>query len=104
MTNVLKGLTLELLYKLGAGWITLWVLMLWFAPNMFFEMGGVEPTDDLRVMARYLGLAMAAIAGFHWIIPMWSGDDIKKFAQVTAAPVGGFPPDERLRPLCGNNA
>jgi hypothetical protein len=58
--------------------------MLWFAPNMFFEMGGVEPTDDLRGMARYLGLAMAAIAGFHWIIPMWSGDDIKKFAQVTA--------------------
>ena len=53
--------------------------MLWFAPKMFFEMGGVEPTDGLRVMARYLGLAMAAIALFHLSIPMWAEENIKKF-------------------------
>ena len=64
--------------------------MLWFAPKMFFEMGGVEPTDNLRVMARYLGLAMAAITLFHLSIPMWAEENIKKFSQVTAALWGAF--------------
>jgi hypothetical protein len=49
---------------------------------MFFEMGGVEPSNDLRGMARYLGLAMAAIALFHLSIPMW--------AEETAALWGAF--------------
>jgi len=49
---------------------------------------GFTPTDDLLMMGTYMGVSMLAIGAIHWFIPMYAGDNLKKYGMV-AAPIWG---------------
>ena len=77
-------MNLSLVFKLAAGFMILWVLQMWFLPSMVEETFGWNSSPDLRVLMRYMGMAMAALATLHWTLPMWSGENLSNFGMVSA--------------------
>jgi len=77
-------MNLSLVFKLAAGFMALWVLQMWFLPSMVEETFGWNSSPDLRVLMRYMGMAMAALATLHWTLPMWSGENLSNFGMVSA--------------------
>ena len=77
-------MNLSLVFKLAAGFMVLWVLQMWFLPSMVEETFGWNSSPDLRILMRYMGMAMAALATFHWTLPMWAGENLSNFGMVSA--------------------
>ena len=77
-------MNLSLVFKLAAGFMVLWVLQMWFLPAMVEETFGWNSSPDLRVLMRYMGMAMAALATLHWTLPMWAGEKLSNFGMVSA--------------------
>ena len=77
-------MNLSLVFKLAAGFMVLWVLQMWFLPSMVEETFGWNSSPDLRVLMSYMGIAMAALATFHWTLPMWARENLSNFGMVTA--------------------
>ena len=77
-------MNLSLVFKLAAGFMVLWVLQMWFLSAMVEETFGWNSSPDLRVLMRYMGMAMAALATLHWTLPMWAGEKLSNFGMVSA--------------------
>jgi len=81
-------MNLNNLFKIGAVWNGLFGGMMLFAGSAVMEGFGFTPTDDLLMMGTYMGVSMLAIGAIHWFIPMYAGDNLKKYGMV-AAPIWG---------------
>lgn len=75
---------LSLIFKVAAVFMGLWVLQMWFAPSMVMETFGWDSSPSLLVLLRYMGMAMAALAAFHWTLPMWAVDNLSNFGMLSA--------------------
>ena len=76
-------MNLATVFKAAAVFMGMWILGMWFAPELIMDQYGWEYTLGLKMMMRFMGLAMAALATLHWLIPEWSGNNISKFGMVT---------------------
>ena len=83
-------MNLNNLFKIGAVWNGLFGVMMLFAGSTVMEGLGFTPTDDLLMMGTYMGVSMLAIGAIHWFIPMYAGDNLKKFGMVAAPIWGGY--------------
>ena len=75
---------LKLVFKIGAVWLGLFGVMMLFAGQMTIESFGMEATNDMVNLARWMGVAMLTIAGIHWVIPMWVEDNLNNFGMFSA--------------------
>ena len=76
-------MNLATVFKAAAVFMGMWILGMWFAPELIMDQYGWEYTLGLKMMMRFMGLAMAALATLHWLIPELSGNNISKFGIVT---------------------
>ena len=51
---------------------------------MMAEQNGIEFTTDIGVISRGQAIAFAAIATYHWVISLWGGVNMSKFALITS--------------------
>jgi|TARA_B100001105_G_scaffold145510_1_gene116584 uncharacterized membrane protein len=79
-----KYMNLKLVFKIGAVWLGLFGALMLFAGQMTIESFGMEATNDMVNLARWMGLAMLTIAGIHWVIPMWVEDNLNNFGMFSA--------------------
>ena len=77
-------MNLKLVFKIGAVWLGLFGVMMLFAGQMTIESFGIEATNDMVNLARWMGLAMLTIAGIHWVIPMWAENNLNNFGMFSA--------------------
>ena len=77
-------MNLKLVFKIGAVWLGLFGALMLFAGQMTIESFGMEATNDMVNLARWMGLAMLTIAGIHWVIPMWVEDNLNNFGMFSA--------------------
>jgi len=77
-------MNLNNLFKIGAVWNGLFGAMMLFAGSTVMEGFGFTPTDDLLMMSTYMGVSMLAMGAFHWFIPMYASDNLKKYGMVVA--------------------
>ena len=83
-------MNLNNLFKIGAVWNGLFGAMMLFAGSTVMEGFGFTPTDDLLMMGTYMGVSMLAMGAFHWFIPMYASDNLKKYGMVVAPIWGAF--------------
>ena len=83
-------MNLNNLFKIGAVWNGLFGAMMLFAGSTVMEGFGFTPTDDLLMMGTYMGVSMLAIGAILWFIPIYAGDNLKKFGMVSAPIWGAF--------------
>ena len=76
-------MNLTTVFRAAAVFMGMWILGMWFAPQMIMDQYAWQYTPGLKMMMRFMGLAMASLATLHWLIPEWSGDNISKFGMVT---------------------
>lgn len=76
-------MNLTTVFRAAAVFMGMWILGMWFAPQMIMDQYSWQYTPGLKMMMRFMGLAMASLATLHWLIPEWSGDNISKFGMVT---------------------
>ena len=74
-------MNLATVFKAAAVFMGMWILGMWFAPELIMDQYGWEYTLGLKMMMRFMGLSMAALATLHWLIPEWSGNNISKFGM-----------------------
>jgi len=77
-------INLSLLFKIGALFVLPWALGFFFAPEMMAEQNGIEYTTDIGIISRGQAIAFAAIATYHWVISLWGGNNMSKFALITS--------------------
>ncbi|MEC9006570.1 MAG: hypothetical protein VX731_00440 [Candidatus Neomarinimicrobiota bacterium] len=78
-------MNLSLVFKIGAVWLLMWALMNMFMPDMA-NIYGFTLSTELKSIMRGFGVSLLSLAVLHWVIPMWSGDNMPNFGQV----VGGL--------------
>ena len=76
-------MNLRIVFRAAAVFMGMWILGMWFAPQMIMDQYGWQYTPGLKMMMRFMGLSMAALATLHWLIPEWSGNNISKFGMVS---------------------
>ena len=76
-------MNLKTVFRAAAVFMGMWILGMWFAPELIMDQYGWEYTLGLKMMMRFMGLSMAALATLHWLIPEWSGNNISKFGMVS---------------------
>ena len=75
-------MNLRIVFRAAAVFMGMWILGMWFAPQMIMDQYGWQYTPGLKMMMKLMGLSMAALATLHWLIPEWSGNNISKFGIV----------------------
>ena len=81
-------MNLNNLFKIGAVWNGLFGIMMLFAGSTVMEGFGFTPTNNLLMMASYMGMSMLALGAIHWIIPIYASDNLKKYGMIVA-PIWG---------------
>ncbi|MCS5559993.1 MAG: hypothetical protein NZ738_11395 [Oceanospirillaceae bacterium] len=78
-------MSLSLIFRLSAGYIGIWVLMMAFAPSMVAsDTLGVDLTTPLRAQMQITALAALTVAIFNWTVTMWAIENMAKFGRVAA--------------------
>ncbi|MDP6969224.1 MAG: hypothetical protein QGG88_08935 [Gammaproteobacteria bacterium] len=78
-------MSLALVYRIGAVYIALWVLLMLFAPDMVAaETFGTELTLSLRAIMQAMALCMITIAIIHWTLPTWATDSAHRYGVLFA--------------------
>jgi hypothetical protein len=77
-------MNLQLVFKIGAVWLLMWAVMQIFMPEMANTYGW-ELTTELKSLSRGFGVSILSLSVMHWVIPMWGGENMSKFGQVTGA-------------------
>ena len=75
-------MNLKTVFRAAAVFMGMWILGMWFAPQMIMDQYGWQYTPGLKMMMKLMGLSMSALATLHWLIPEWSGNNISKFGMV----------------------
>ena len=78
-------MSLSLIFRIGAVWLGLWTIFLWFAPEQFAIGSGWELTPNLRTLMQGLGLAAASLGVLHLSVARWAGKNMPKFGMVAGA-------------------
>ena len=76
-------MNLKTVFRAAAVFMGMWILGMWFAPELIMDQYGWQYTPGLVMMMRFMGLSMAALATLHWLIPEWSGNNISKFGMAS---------------------
>tara|TARA_B100001996_G_scaffold15732_1_gene13058 strand:- start:10561 stop:10926 length:366 start_codon:yes stop_codon:yes gene_type:complete len=77
-------MNLQLVFKIGAVWLLMWAVMQIFMPEMANTYGWTL-TAELKSLSRGFGVSILSLSVLHWVIPMWGGENMSKFGQVTGA-------------------
>ena len=70
---------LPIVFKAAAIFMVIWILQFWFAPSMVMDTYGWVSSPGLLLMMKYMGMAMASLAAFHWTLPLWADNNLAKF-------------------------
>jgi len=68
-------MNLSLVFKIGAVWLLMWALMNMFMPDIA-NIYGYTLSTELKSIMRGFGVSLLSLAVLHWVIPMWSGDNM----------------------------
>ena len=75
-------MSLSLVFRIGATWLGLWTILLWFAPEQFAIGNGWELTPNMQTLMHALGLAAAALCALHLSVARWAGDNMSNFGII----------------------
>ena len=75
-------MSLSLVFRIGATWLGLWTILLWFAPEQFAIGNGWELTPNMQTLMQALGLAAAALCALHLSVARWAGDNMSYFGII----------------------
>jgi|TARA_B100000809_G_scaffold166932_1_gene164287 hypothetical protein len=75
-------MTLTHVFRAQSVFLAIWVVLMWFAPEISHQTSGWETTPNLISLGQFLGTAMLAFTVIFWMMPTWAGDNLNQPAII----------------------
>ncbi len=73
-------MSLALILRIAAGWMALWAIMMFFAPEMALASSGWEITDEIRTLMQGMGMAFVGLIVMHLVTATLADEAMQKIA------------------------
>jgi len=71
-------MSLALILRMAAGWMALWAIMMFFAPEMALASSGWEITDEIRTLMQGMGMAFVGLIVMHLVTATLADEAMQK--------------------------